>query len=289
MKVVVTGATGFLGRALVHHLLREGHEVDALVRAAERAQDLSSAGARVIVAADAVAAGSAIAASGADAVAHLATHYLKAHTLDDIPALMRANVEFGTGILDAAAATQTPVVLASSFFQFRGGSVHPASLYAASKQALSVVAAYYADRGLPVREVVLYDTYGPGDTRDKLVPLLVEGARTAAPVRLGSPDQPINLCFVDDVVRGMATLLSTDAPAMTTIRAPRAVTVREVAEAVAAAADRPLDIIFRADAPVNDLPLMAGDWPTPPGWGPAHTLAEGMRLTLSGAAGSRAH
>lgn len=37
MEIFVTGATGFVGRELVHHLLQQGHTVRALVRTAEAA------------------------------------------------------------------------------------------------------------------------------------------------------------------------------------------------------------------------------------------------------------
>ncbi|MDA1029391.1 MAG: TIGR01777 family oxidoreductase [Bacteroidetes bacterium] len=40
MKIFLTGATGFIGRALVLRLLRDGHEITALVRDKTRAQSL---------------------------------------------------------------------------------------------------------------------------------------------------------------------------------------------------------------------------------------------------------
>ena len=43
MKFFVTGATGFIGQALVLRLLRDGHEVKALVRSADRARSLLGA------------------------------------------------------------------------------------------------------------------------------------------------------------------------------------------------------------------------------------------------------
>ena len=42
MKVVVTGATGFIGRPLVRALLARGHAVTALTRSAKRATDLAT-------------------------------------------------------------------------------------------------------------------------------------------------------------------------------------------------------------------------------------------------------
>jgi uncharacterized protein YbjT (DUF2867 family) len=38
MKILVTGANGFVGTALIHHLIESGHEVTALVRSLDRIQ-----------------------------------------------------------------------------------------------------------------------------------------------------------------------------------------------------------------------------------------------------------
>ena len=49
MYVLVTGATGFVGRAVAHTLLAEGHDVLAFVRTPSKAQDLEQAGATLAV------------------------------------------------------------------------------------------------------------------------------------------------------------------------------------------------------------------------------------------------
>lgn len=48
MRVCVTGATGFLGRALVRRLLAQGTPVRALARPSARADELSASGAQVV-------------------------------------------------------------------------------------------------------------------------------------------------------------------------------------------------------------------------------------------------
>src|SRR5512139_1057361 len=40
MKILVTGATGFIGNHLVHRLVRDGHSVVALVRNRDKAREL---------------------------------------------------------------------------------------------------------------------------------------------------------------------------------------------------------------------------------------------------------
>ena len=46
MRVLVTGATGFVGHALVMRLLSEGHQVVAVSRSTEGARERLGAGAR---------------------------------------------------------------------------------------------------------------------------------------------------------------------------------------------------------------------------------------------------
>ena len=44
MRYFITGATGFIGGRLAHHLIAAGHEVVALVRSPEKAGGLAAVG-----------------------------------------------------------------------------------------------------------------------------------------------------------------------------------------------------------------------------------------------------
>ena len=77
----------------------------------------------------------------------------------------------------------------------------PVNLYAATKQAFEDVLAYYADaQGIAAVTLELYDTYGPGDPRRKLIRILFEAARSGEPIQLSPGEQVIELLHVDDAV-----------------------------------------------------------------------------------------
>lgn len=71
MQILVTGATGFVGRALILRLLRDGHQVRAYVRSRARAADLLGAEVELAEAAGGEAA-LVRALAGCEAVVHLA-------------------------------------------------------------------------------------------------------------------------------------------------------------------------------------------------------------------------
>ena len=71
MLVAVTGATGFVGRFIVEHLLRRDHDVRALVRNAEEAGSLRDRGVHVVPGDLEATAAMRDLAQGADALVHL--------------------------------------------------------------------------------------------------------------------------------------------------------------------------------------------------------------------------
>ena len=163
-RVLVTGATGFVGRSLVPALRDRGCTV-ATVGRTEAGTPPSDVVAGIVDFAP-------------TAVVHLATRFIAVHAPADIPDLVRSNVEFGTLVAEGAAQAGARLVSTGTAWQhFEGHEYDPVSLYAATKQALAAIVDYYvAVQGLAACEVTIFDTYGPGDTRPKLVPSLMRAA-----------------------------------------------------------------------------------------------------------------
>jgi nucleoside-diphosphate-sugar epimerase len=72
MRIFLTGATGYLGSAVMDALARSGHEVTALVRDPEKAEQLSRRGVRPIIGELSRPSSYAAAAEGADSIVHTA-------------------------------------------------------------------------------------------------------------------------------------------------------------------------------------------------------------------------
>jgi nucleoside-diphosphate-sugar epimerase len=283
-SVVVTGATGFLGRALASELTAIGHSVIALHRASSSQERVAELRAHGVITCDIDAKGSvsgALRGESIDTVFHLATHYVKQHLPQDVIPLMRANVEFGAELLDAVADRHPVVVTTMSYFQYRDGQPITNTLYSATKQAFSDICAFYREhRAIDIREVVMFDTYGPGDTRDKLVPHLIDAVRAHRAPRLGPRAQLIDLVHADDVARGLVAAASPSAPTMMTIRADKLIEIGELATLAAKSFPGAIAAEFADDRPTSDHVRVAGDWPRPPGWRPRILLENGIAELL---------
>jgi nucleoside-diphosphate-sugar epimerase len=280
-QVIVTGATGFLGRHLVATLLSQGFEVAFLQRSASASQgiakDLQTLGARALYYSDSATLRAAIIACRPTILFHLATLYTRNHTGSQIDALVEANVLMGTNMLEAVVGTECVVISALSYFQYRNKLPTSYSLYSALKESFTAISNYYRDiAGVDVREVVLFDTYGPDDTRDKLLPHVVKAFRTRSSLALGPAAQPINLLHARDVAAGLIALAAGRPEPRSELRAPDDATVGEIVGLLSSISARSIDISFDNSRSVNALLRESGQWPSPPGWSSRTTLREGL-------------
>lgn len=204
--VLVTGASGFIGRHLCNHLAAAGEDVHAVVRAASSRVVAHRPGVVIHTLQDPSAEYPAIADAVQPAVVfHLATHFTPRHEPTEIAPMVDVNVTFGTTVADAAAQGGARLVHATSAWQHYAGSEYsPVSLYAATKQALCDIIQYFTEsEGLIANEVCLFDTYGPRDDRKKLMWLLLEHAANGAPLPMSSGRQLVDLTHVADVVSAL--------------------------------------------------------------------------------------
>jgi nucleoside-diphosphate-sugar epimerase len=273
---LVTGATGFVGGHLARRLVADGERVVALVRDPIRAPEGVEA---VRIPEDTAALVEAVKRAEPDICLHLATHFVAQHTVADIGPLVEANVGFGMRLAEALG--EIPLIDTGTVWQHLGGErFRPANVYAATKQAFADILAAYP---LPVARLTLTDTYGPGDTRPKLVPALVHAARTGETLAMGSGTQLVDLVHVDDVAAAFRHLAADFRPETFVVTSGQPVTVRELVGFAEKAAGRPLPVQWgaRPERSVDAVAPRSPD-PTLPGWRPRVDLVTGLRPLLEG-------
>jgi len=284
-SALVTGATGFVGQHLVAQLRRRGWRVVALHRPASAvvgARDGSES--ETVTLHDASELPVILDRVNVDTVFHLAAHQSRGHGVADIDAFVEANIRLGMHLFSAAAERGIRVIDALSYFQFRDNAPAPHSLYSATKQAQAEFARFWRDRlGADIRDVVLFDNYGTGDGRDKLVPALVRAARTGEPLVIGPLEQAVDLVHVRDVAAGLIAAADSRAQGPFAIRAQELITVGGIVECVQAVAGVPVPFTVDPDRRVSDGAQRAVDWDRPTGWSPKVTLPEGIAECVAAA------
>jgi nucleoside-diphosphate-sugar epimerase len=252
MKVLVTGAGGFIGANVVDKLLVDGHEVVALDRAEGSFRRITHLADRMSTVAldlsDRARARAFLETARPDAIIHLAWY---ADPRDYLTS--NANLEslsMTTGLVEAAlAAGCRKLVMTGSCVEYgpkdrlleESDAVGPKTLYAACKHAASVVTrALAAAAGAELSWARIFHLHGPGEDERRLIPWVASELRAGRVVGLTDGTQVRDHLHVADIASGLVALLMPGASGIYNVCSGTAVTLREVLELVG-------DIVGRAD------------------------------------------
>jgi nucleoside-diphosphate-sugar epimerase len=286
--------TGFIGEALGLRLLQEGWNVAALVRGTSDRSLLAPHPRLWLHEHDGTMDGllRILDSTRPEIVLHLASLFLADHKPDQVDDLIRSNLLLPAQLAEAMSASgvRRLVNTGTSWQHFKGPAYRPVNLYAATKQACEDLLAYYHDaEGLSVVTLKLFDTFGPGDRRRKLIRILIEAALGGEHLDMSPGDQVIDLTHVQDVVDGFliaATLLGeAEEPVFRSyFLSGERHTVKSLVALVQRAIGRPIDVRFggRPYRPREVLaPVLPGDSERLPGWAPKRGLEETVSSMVS--------
>lgn len=301
-SVLVTGASGFIGAALTRRLLADGWQVHLVLRPGSRRDTLAllpAAATLVVHEHDGTTAGllAIVGAAAPLAVCHLASLFLAQHGSDDVEALVQSNVLFSTQLAEAMAVHGVRLLVntGTSWQHFESRDYDPVCLYAALKQAFDAVLRFYvATRDLRVVTLKLFDTYGPGDARPKLLHLLKRTALSGQPLAMSPGQQLIDLVYIDDVVEAFVLALARLQAGLVEgveeygVSSGAPLPLRELAALYAQASGLPLDIQW-GGRPYREREVMVPwtGYATLPGWAPQVALEDGIRRCLAADAASQ--
>jgi UDP-glucose 4-epimerase len=202
-RVLVTGATGFIGAALVARLSAAGEEVHAVSRTAA-----DTAGARwsTLDLADAAAVQQAMERIAPEVVFHLAGRVTGARQIDEVLPSVHANLMSTVHLLTAAHRTGCRrLVLAGSMEEPADSQQAPPSPYAAAKQASGIYLRLFRDLySLETVHLRIFMVYGPGqlDLRKVIPHATLSLLRGRAP-ELASGRRRLDWVYRDDVVEAL--------------------------------------------------------------------------------------
>ncbi len=230
MKLLVTGADGFIGSHLVEALVRQGHDIRAFVLYTSFnswgwldhcSEDVK--GKFEVFAGDIRDPyGVKVAMKGCDAVLHLAALIAIPYSYHSPETYVDTNIKGTLNVLQAARELAVRRVIHTSTSEVYGTArfvpiteVHPLqgqSPYSATKIAADQLAfSFYASFGLPVVIARPFNTYGPRQSARAVIPTIISqiaiGQRR---VKLGAVVPTRDFSYVQDTVAGFIAALNSD-------------------------------------------------------------------------------
>lgn len=214
-RVLVTGATGFIGSHLVRRLVGIGCEVVAMTRPSSNLWRIKDTLSQVkIVKADMdklVVGNLESGLKGVEVVYHLAAAGVD-QCRQDAMSIFRTNVMGTVQLLRLAHSLKTiRFIYCGSCFEYGPGSrlredvlPRPQSEYGASKVAAwSIVHAFSRQYGLPTVTLRPFTVYGPFEAKQRLVPYTIVKALQGSTIDLTGGEQSRDFVFVEDVIEAL--------------------------------------------------------------------------------------
>ena len=303
MRLLVTGAAGFLGSHLCDRLLKDGHDVVGLDNFITGSRDnLAHLDNEPLFSFVEANVSDGIPPVGAvQGILHFASPASPPDYLEHPVETLRAGSVASHNLLELARANKARYFMASTSEVYGDplehpqteaywgnvNSIGPRSCYDEAKRyAEAVASAYHRHYSVDIRIVRIFNTYGPRmRPRDgRVISNFVVQALSGEPLTIyGDGSQTRSFCYVDDEVDGIVRLYEKGDHLPTNIGNPVEYTVLQIAELVTEMTGAASKIEFRP-LPADDPKVRRPDISRARrmlGWEPRIPLREGLSRTIA--------
>jgi nucleoside-diphosphate-sugar epimerase len=247
-RVLLTGASGFIGSRALELLYQRGCEVHAV---SSRGHDSTSAA--LWHRADLLQAGAADALVEhvrPDWLLHLAWYtehgrfWRSVENVRWVEATLRLLRAFadrgGDRAVVAGTCAEYEWSVKGGIFSVESTPLRPQTLYGISKDATRAVAEALADEvGFELAWGRIFSLYGPGEPETRLVPSVIRALLEGAPAAVSEGSQVRDFLHVNDVAEAFVALLDSRVRGPINVASGNGIAIRDVIKHIAAAAGRP--------------------------------------------------
>jgi dTDP-glucose 4,6-dehydratase len=309
MRILITGAAGFLGSHLCDRLLSDGHEIIGMDNFVTGSPDNIAhlAGNDKFSFLKRDVSNYIFVPGQVDAILHFASpaspNPLSPSGYFNLPIQTMKAGALGThNCLGIARAAHARFMLASTSEIYGDPDVHPQpesyagnvdpvgsrAVYDEAKRfAEALTMAYHRTHGVDTRIVRIFNTYGPRmDLEDgRALPNLLKQALLGQPLTVyGDGNQTRSFCYVDDLIEGIVRLLGSNEYLPVNLGNPNEMTILQFAQEINRITGNKAGITYVADArserdPQRRQPDISRARQLL-GWEPKVSLEEGIRKTI---------
>ncbi|WP_167494714.1 MULTISPECIES: NAD(P)-dependent oxidoreductase [Vibrio] len=279
MKIIVTGASGYLGSQLANYL-GEKHEVYAFVRNSSSLTRLKQTKVHVKKASNYSDLNGLLEIIRPDVIINTVALYGRGE--ESFSQLIESNISYPTHLLELASQYGVKVFINT-------GSSLPENInaYAATKSFFPKLANLLTCKTKFIN-IELEHFYGPGDDKTKFVSYVIDECLQGNTLKLTSGKQKRDFIYIDDVISAYELIISNVDSISTnksiSLGSGTAASIREVVESIYKFSNSKSNLEFGAIPERKfELEYSCADNETLKalGWKPEYSLADGLNLTIS--------
>jgi nucleoside-diphosphate-sugar epimerase len=273
--ILVTGATGFIGRALVHRLRESGREVLALGSSDGDIRQRSTF--------------ERFQGASVTAVIHLAGRSFVPDSWADPAGFMETNVLGTTNALEFCRIKGAQLVYVSAYVYGvpqrlpidEQAPAQPNNPYALSKHLAEQTCQFYAEHlSVPVTVLRPFNVYGPGQDARFLIPSIVRQALEGDEIRVRDLAPKRDFVYVDDVVDAVLKAEGRKSDwAIFNIASGTCASVGDIIQVLQSTLGTSKAVVVEGLGRRNEIPIVIGDASRARaelGWVPEVSLSQGI-------------